>query len=96
MLAQARVHDFESLLRLDLQIHRTLVEVAGNRPHRYSSQFGSLDAFNDILRGGFGTPEDAAGLGALLPEHARRARGGDEQRDQHLDRRRLAGAVWAE
>jgi DNA-binding GntR family transcriptional regulator len=31
MLAHARVHDSESLLRLDLQIHRTLVEVAGNR-----------------------------------------------------------------
>src|SRR5262249_22997103 len=27
-------------------------------------------------------------------QHPRRARGGKEQRDQHLDRRGLAGAVW--
>jgi DNA-binding GntR family transcriptional regulator len=31
MLAHASGHDAESLLRMDLQIHRTLVEVAGNR-----------------------------------------------------------------
>ena len=31
-----------------------------------------------------------------MPEHARRARGRDQERDQHLDRRRLARAVRAE
>jgi hypothetical protein len=32
----------------------------------------------------------------VVAEHPRRPRGGDQQRDQHLDRRRLAGAVRPE
>src|SRR5262249_6936166 len=35
-------------------------------------------------------------LDDVEPEDVRRPRGGDQQRDQHLDRRRLAGAVRAE
>src|SRR5256885_5285756 len=35
-------------------------------------------------------------LDHVEPEHARRARGRDQQRDQHLDRGRLAGAVRSE
>ena len=41
-------------------------------------------------------PDPLRVLDDIVPEHAGRARGGDQERDQHLDRRRLAGAVRTE
>jgi len=41
-------------------------------------------------------PHLASVLDDVEAEHPRLARGGEEQRDQHLDRRRLAGPVGAE
>ena len=41
-------------------------------------------------------PHPARVLDDVAPEHARLPRRRDEERDQHLDRRRLAGAVRAE
>ena len=41
-------------------------------------------------------PDPARVLDDVPAEHARAARRRDQQRDQHLDRRRLAGAVRAE
>ncbi|MCB0961786.1 MAG: hypothetical protein KDA98_00510 [Acidimicrobiales bacterium] len=68
-----RVDDFESFVK---EVNRSLVpqyeEIVG---HPWN---GDLDAFNDILRGGFGTPEDGFVIRFVDADRFRRALGWPE------------------